>query len=272
EAEEEMRREHGQGVVPWLALAVLAAVLFELFAHPLMAASVFCLKFAFNDFITARWLIRRDPIRGRGRCCGLLYVASGFWKAALVNFGMFTAALVFTVVSGIPAWPQRPANAPPPDFFDDPLTPWLAPTVFGHLIEFVLGMIVLAVAFARHQKLWLSPRIHIARRLDQWPPSDAVGVNWLAWRPALTVATVPAIIWGVGFAVITVLPTPPVNPSDWENLPAIHGVFGFLLTLPVVLISACVQDKNSRYLLAHTPEECWGNAAEGDCGAATPRS
>src|SRR5579885_2336939 len=92
EAEEEPQAHAAaRRVVPWFVLGVVAVVVLHTFAHPLLAASVFCLKFALNDFLTARWLFRTDPDRGRAWACGLLYLAAGFWKAAVVNYGLFTA-------------------------------------------------------------------------------------------------------------------------------------------------------------------------------------
>ena len=250
----------GRRVAPWFVLGIVAVAVFELFAHPLLAASVFCLKFALNDFLTARWLFRRDPKRGRAWACALLYIAIGFWKAAVINLGIFTAAIVYTLLSGEPAWPQRDANAPAADFIDDPLTPWAAPTVFGHTFEFFIGMAALGIAYANHQKLWLSPRISLSRKLDEWPPFDDRGVNWLAWRPALTAAAIPVLIWSIGAPFVALVPPPPtVNAKEWQLIMPLLSFFAFILTLPVLLVSGCVQDKNNRYLLAKTPEECWGS-------------
>jgi hypothetical protein len=264
EAEDESQRPSvASRFAPWFILGIAAVVVLEAFAHPLLAASVLCLKFAFNDLLTAHWLLRTDPDRARGWTCALLYAAVGFWKAAVINYGLFTAAIVYTLVTGQPAWPQRPANAPPPDFLDDPITPWAGPTVFWHAVEFVLGMVALALAYAHRQKLWLSPRIHLARKLGVWPPTDDRGINWLATRPAATVTALVVLIWAIGFApLVLIAPPPAVNAQEWQEVIfALHSGFALFLTLPVILVSACVQDKTNRYLLAHTPEECWGEPA-----------
>ncbi len=245
--------------LPWFVLGVLALAVFELFAHPLLAASVFCLKFAVNDFRTAHWLWWRDPNRWRARACGLLFVAVGFWKAAVVNFGIFAAAIVYTLLSGEPAWPQRDPNAPAADFLEDPITPWAAPTVFAHVLEYFLGGVALTIAYSTHRKLWFSPRIAMSRKLDLWPPKDDRGVNWLGWFPALSAAAVPALIWAIGAVCLTLIAPPPrVNAKEWELMLPLLCCFGFMLTLPVPLLSACVQDKRNRYMLAQSPEECWG--------------
>jgi hypothetical protein len=163
------------------------------------------------------------------------------------------------LLSGEPAWPQRDANAPPAQFLDDPMTPYAAPSVIGHALEFFIGMLALGIAYANFQKLWLSPRINLSRKLGEWPPFDDRGVNWLAWRPAISAAAVPVLIWAIGFPLLMLIPpSNAINAKDWQVVLPLHSFFGGMLTLPVVLISGCVQDRKNRYLLAQSPEECWG--------------
>lgn len=258
-AEAESRADRARVFLPWVVLGFIAVLVFELFAHPLLAMSVLCLKFGFNDFLTARWLVRRDPVRGRGWACGLLYAAAGFWKAAVINFALFAAAVIFTLVSGVPAWPQRPPNAQAANLLDDPLVPWILPSLLADAIDFLFGFAVVILAYSAFRKVWLSPRIHMARRLDEWPPTDDKGVNWLRWPAILPVAAIPIVIWLGALPFAFLIPTPAaVNAKDWEDIPLLLSFFGLILSLPVVLIAACVQDRNSRYLLAATPEECWG--------------
>lgn len=259
EAEAEGRADSvARRLSPWLAFGAVALVLLELFGHPLLAASAFALKFAVPDLLTARWVLGRDPDRGRAWAVGLFHLAAGFWKAATVNFGLFTAAILYTLVTGQPAWPQRPPGAPPPDFLDDGLTPFAAPTLFGHILEFGLGMLAVMIAYSRHVKLWLGPGLHAARRRDEWPPADVPGANWLGLVPSLVAAGVPAVIWAVGAAGLVAVPVPAaVNPQDWANVLPVHGIFGFALTLAPALAGACCRDRQHRYLLAETPDECW---------------
>lgn len=262
EAEEEARRSSAAAAAaPWLILGIIAVLLLELFGHPLLAASVFCIKFGWSKLKTGWWLLRTDPDRGRAWAAGLLYVAAGFWKAAVVNYAMFTAGILYTLLSGEPAWPQRPENAPAPDFIDDPLTPWAAPTVAAHVLEFVLGAAALSVAYIHHQKLWLGSAATAARRNGVWPPRDESGSNWLRWSSALLLASVPATLWCIGVGLMALIPPPPaVNLTDWKTAGALSVVFVILLALPPLLAAMCTQDKQNRYLLAHSAAECWGAA------------
>src|SRR5581483_10388258 len=156
---EEGARPHAAArrAAPWVALGFVALVLLELFAHPLLALSVFSLKFAFTDFLTAAWLLRRDPVRPRGRTCAVLYAAAGFWKACVVNYGIFTAAIAYTLLTGRPAWPQPAPGVPAPNFAADGLTAWAGPTILGYVTTVVLGLTAWGMAAARGQRLWLGP-------------------------------------------------------------------------------------------------------------------
>ena len=50
----------------WFILISTGWVLFELTANPALSAVVACLKFGWNDSLTARWMRRTDPNRARG--------------------------------------------------------------------------------------------------------------------------------------------------------------------------------------------------------------
>ena len=243
---------------PWVALAFVAAVLLELFAHPLLALSVFSLKFALDDLLTAGWLLRRDPVRSRGRTCAVLYAAAGLWKACAVNYGLFTAAIAYTLLTGRPAWPQPAPGVPAPNFAADGLTVWAGPTLLGYLATFALGLTAWRMAAARHQRLWLGPAATHARRNGLWPPPE-VGPNWLRFGPALVGAALPALCGLFGGLVVAAFPVPAaVNPRIWNLDVPLHFLFGIELVLLPIGISAAVQDRTGPDLLARTPAACWG--------------
>src|SRR5262245_49615175 len=91
----------------WLGLLALAWVLREMTHQPALAAVALCLKFGWEDFATARWLLRTDPFRRRARACSWLYFAWGLWKTALVAFLMSVAFAV--VAPRAPPQPNGPA-------------------------------------------------------------------------------------------------------------------------------------------------------------------
>lgn len=264
EAEAESRADSAaRRAGPWVVLGLVAAVLFELFAHPLLAMSVFALKFALKDFVTAAWLLRTDPVRSRGRTCAVLYAAAGFWKACVLNYAIFTAAIAYTLLTGRPAWPQPAPGVPAPNFAADGLTAWAGPTILGYVVTAVLGLTAWAMASLRNQRLWLGPAAHVARHTGQWPPPD-VGPNWLRFGPALIAAGLPALCGLVGAVAIVAFPIPAgVAPRVWKLDVPLHFLFGIeLVLLPIGMLSATL-DRNGRpHLLARTPAECWGGAEE----------
>jgi hypothetical protein len=263
EAEDESRaRAATRRAVPWVVLGIVAAVLLELFAHPLLALSVFSLKFALNDFLTAGWLLRGDPVRARGRTCAVLYAAAGFWKALVINYAIFTAAIAYTLLTGRPAWPQPAPGVPAPNFAADGLTVWAGPTLLGYVITAVLGLIAWGMAASRKQRLWLGPAANVARREGLWPPPD-LGPNWLRFGPALIAAVPPALCGLFGGIAISAFPIPAgVAPRIWKLDVPLHFLFGIeLVLLPLAMLSV-LHDRTGRpYLLARTPAECWGEPA-----------
>ena len=49
--------------LPWWLIAAVAFAVAELTAHPSIGVIVLCLKFGWNDFLTALWLQLRSPHR-----------------------------------------------------------------------------------------------------------------------------------------------------------------------------------------------------------------
>jgi hypothetical protein len=251
-------------VVPWFALGAAAVVLLALYAHPLLALSVFCLKFAVTDFLTAAWLFRNDPDRTRGRACALLYLTAGVWKAVLVNYGLLTAAVVFTALAGEFAWPHPPTDRDP-DFLDDGLIPWAVPAAAGYLLAIVLGSAAVSVASRSGQRLWLGTAAHGAWLRDRWPPEN-VGRNWLAFGPGMALAFVPLVVGLAGLVASRLFPTPMgLTPSSWNSALTIHWIGGLLLAFPPMMLVAVLHDRDRPCRLARSPADCWGKT-EGEKG------
>ena len=61
----------------WSTLALVAWVGFELTAQPAVVAAVVCSRCGWKDLLTALWLRRRDPHRGRGRACSWFCLSAG---------------------------------------------------------------------------------------------------------------------------------------------------------------------------------------------------
>src|SRR6478672_8194353 len=94
----------------WPVLLAIAFLVYELTAQPGLGAAIACTKFGWDDFLTARWLRRRDPDRRRGKASFWLFVAAGLWKTAV------TGVVVLFAVAFIDAMIRRRGGAagPPP--------------------------------------------------------------------------------------------------------------------------------------------------------------
>src|SRR5207237_5286612 len=103
---------------PSLVLPVLLAlgvVVYELTAQPGLGAAIACTKFGWDDFLTARWLRRRDPDRRRGRAAFWLFVAAGLWKTAVTGVVvLFAVAFLDALIlrnGRVAGQPRPPAEA-----------------------------------------------------------------------------------------------------------------------------------------------------------------
>src|SRR5436853_170122 len=82
------RQSAGNGALVWSTLALVAWVGFELTAQPAVVAAVVCSKVGWSDFLTAVWLRRCDPQRGRGRACSWFCLAAGVTKMVVAAFAL----------------------------------------------------------------------------------------------------------------------------------------------------------------------------------------
>jgi hypothetical protein len=150
----------------WLAMLVLAAILFELTAQPALTAVVACAKFGWEDFLTGCWLRRSDPNPRRGRASCWFYVTAGLWR---VSITATIAMVLLAVVGAVTEQPGNPAGQPP-----NKVPAMFAAVFFQALLGFVLSALttVLACCVAlRHRvKIWVDARVHRARRQGLWPP------------------------------------------------------------------------------------------------------
>ena len=87
----------------WLALVLIGCVIYELTQSPALGSVLVCLKFGWDDFLTARWLWRRDADRWRRASLFWLYLAWGLWKTAIVAFLMSLAFALVARQAGPPA-------------------------------------------------------------------------------------------------------------------------------------------------------------------------
>lgn len=213
--------------ISWGAMLALGWLIYEATARPSFGIAVACGKFGWNDFLTAHWLLRTDPERGRGRTCFWFYVASGLWKITIAAF-LATGCLLILMV----ALNENPPNG-----------------LFGVGLTAVLGVTLLAIipligvfhARSHAVRVWVDSSVHDSRRANEWPPQPG-GMNTVMGLlfPALMVPIIVGAVVTFPFGLLAML----------------ISVFGVGTSIWALLRGVC----------AASPEECWSPsvAAEGD--------
>jgi hypothetical protein len=247
---------------PSLLLPVLfglGILIYELTAQPGLAAAIACTKFGWNDFLTARWLRRRDPDRRRGRSSFWLFVAAGLWKTAV------TGVVVMFAVAFLEGALRRPQQANQP--------PGAPPALVGALLATIVGFGLSTVATAwaflaalRHRiRLWIDAPVHADRRADRWPPVSTPGRRN---RAGAVLVTAMFLGMMVGLVVLQIVIR--VAHRGWgggakaQNLAdLITNLFccGVCLIVPVLLL--VFRDILGQMALARSPAECWDDDARG---------
>ena len=152
----------------WGTLLIVALLAFEVTANPAVGVAVACLKFGWEDWLSALWLRRADPDPQRGRACFWMYGASGLWKSSIVAFlAMFAMPLLAVFVAN----PRARA-----------LGPYLVGAALMALGGFgtflIAGWIAIGVALRNRVKVWVGPEAHWARRRNHWPPQPSAVASW----------------------------------------------------------------------------------------------
>jgi hypothetical protein len=258
-ARDEAPDSHGEPPVrrrPSLVLPALLAisiVVYELTAQPGLGAAIACSKFGWDDFLTARWLRRRDPDRPRGRASFWLYVAAGLWKTAV------TGVIVMFAVAFLEA-----ALRPPPPQAPAPPSEAIAGALLAAFFGFVLSTLATGRAFIGALKngvrLWIDGPVHRDRRADRWPPISTAGRKNRAGAVLFTalflgMMVLLAVLHGLlqsalrGWAA--------AGPQGQQLADTLANLFccGIFLLVPVLIL--VVRDILGQLALARSPAECW---------------
>jgi hypothetical protein len=142
---------------------LIGLIVFEATSNPGWAAMSLCLKFGWEDFRTAFWLIRTDPHRKRGRACWWLYVASGLWKVGVSSFAMF---VVIVILEGF----FQPGGKGQGKGMLRLVFGVCMSLFFAFVFSAVATWIALFSAWWNNVPLWLNGSVRIARRRAEWPP------------------------------------------------------------------------------------------------------
>jgi hypothetical protein len=225
----------------WIGLVALGWLICELTARPALGAFSVCIKFGWEDFRTARWLLAADPYRKRGGPIALLVAAFGFAKVAFASLLMSFGFLVVSRLGG-------PLGQMPGE-----LKGMLRTTSLTLLFAFSISaaMAVVGVFWAwRHKlRIWLNSDIHVARRANLWPPPLACRCPVNRLDRLFIVTAIVGSIWMaclVGSLLV---------PDDDRPLLALT----FLL-MPFHIVGFLA----FHAVLARIPEECWPDEALAD--------
>jgi hypothetical protein len=240
------------------ALLALGIVVYELTAQPGLGAAIACTKFGWDDFLTARWLRRRDPDRRRGRASFWLFVAAGLWKTAVTGVVVMFAVAFFTAALRHrgPAQPPGQVPAPPSAAF--------VGAFLVTLVGFGLSTLATARAFAtalRHRvRLWIDARVHRDRRADRWPPDSTTGRTNPAGVVLFTALFLGTLVALAIFHVVVRLALqgwagPAPQRRDLAETLANLFSCGIFLLVPVMIL--VFRDILAQLALAGTPAECW---------------
>src|SRR5262249_41031400 len=140
-------------------------------AQPALGAAIACTKFGWDDFLTASWLYRRDPVRRRAHPQLWLGFAVGLWKIAVTGIVvMFAASFLEAAFRGGPA-PGVPRRPPP-----NAIIAALVATFLGFGASTIATLRAFRLAWIDRARLWHDDRLHRDRRADRWPPNlDGAG-------------------------------------------------------------------------------------------------
>ncbi|MSR57973.1 MAG: hypothetical protein EXS05_09895 [Planctomycetaceae bacterium] len=256
------REPHAPSLWPtpflWLAFAVVAFVAFELTAEPAVSVVVMCCKFGWNDVLTAFWLRRNDPWRGRGRACFWFCLASAATKVVLTAFVLIM--LVVYILHA--ALGPRPGNGAA----DAPATFIAASVVLmsGMPLVTLFGVIGCLSARKHGVRVWIDASLHSARRDGRWPPEVTGQQNFAnptrlmmmgglsLGIPCIAVPLAGLLIWALAFAF-------------WPA-PGVGGRTAMLCAGAVLVVVAdgiglWMIARHTRGVVANHPAECW-NAQE----------
>jgi hypothetical protein len=155
-------------VFSWLGVLVACLALCEMTNYPAVATALLCVKAGFDDFRTANWLRRRDPVPERGRATWWLYVARGFGVSGIVAVAV---SLIVVVVGLFELFWRGGVLGPWWDRILWTTAGALVPGAACALLSSLAFRVALFQARRNHLSLWLHGAILRARERDTWPPS-----------------------------------------------------------------------------------------------------
>jgi hypothetical protein len=261
--------EHGEpptrarGWFLWPALLLIGWLLYELTQRPALAITTICLKFGWEDFRTALWLLRRDTRRGRAWACSWLYLSSGLWKTTVAALLLLTAYVIGLAI----AESLRAQRGQQIDLEVELIASSLTGFV-GAVLAVLMTCLAVLLALLCRAKLWLNRHVHRARREDRWPPPDEPAAR--GNRAGVLTLVVLVTIWlglMVGF-IIVMSARPRIRAGNLGALWLILFQVPWWAGLYLLYLG---QNYLERVVFARSPSDCWGEAGatpDARCAAA----
>ncbi len=265
----EIEPENSGGLLthlPWWLVAAAAFAVAELTAHPSIGVIVLCLKFGWNDFLTALWLRRRDPDTQRGATCSWFYFSSGLWRICIWSFVLLFATLTFSVMD---VFRQAQLQQPQQQAQNAELEAATCLVVWLLSSAIATGVTLGAVrrAWTRQIKVWVSGSMTESRRRQEWPPQPSAGRrNQLRWWLVTTGMVVFLTLFTLGtFAVVAAVGAfgPAINPNGLPGAGGVIGMmFGAIASIVAAIVVLVIGSRIFVRIGAMTPADCWPELVE----------
>jgi hypothetical protein len=248
----------------WSAFLLIGFIVFEITARPQWGLAFVCLKFGWNYFRSAFWLLRVDPNRQRSWACFWLYLGAGLFKASVIALlAMF--ALTLVEVLCLPANPLGQQALFQKALFEMFLL--LLTAFLGFGLSAVSTLVAIGLAKRHGIRFWLDGRIESARRSKAWPPyhsslahSRLVSKNWASTLIFTAFVTI-AYLFLVSTLIMVFL-AHRNHPPVWEVV-VIACFVSFVMVMYGGLLILCVfrvQRISFPRLVASSPWECWSSS------------
>jgi hypothetical protein len=230
-------------VFSWTGLLLVGLLVYEATSQATLGVSVLCCKIGWEDFSTAIWLRRKDPVPARGKMEFWIFVAAGLLKTAGLAFMLMVVYSFFLVEQAQGDRNDRDSNE---------LIQAAATGMIGFLLSSLATVRALGLAIWHKQKIWQSASVHSARRHDEWPPTVSGGGN-----KADTIILCSFFLVSI-LAIISLIVT--LAFQFEREINAAAGVFttfltGLLIGFPMLVLWG--RDYMERNVLAVNPGECW---------------
>ena len=229
------------------ALLCFAWLLFELTANATLSVLVACVRFGWQDLLTACWLRRVDPHPARAKTGFWFYIASGIWKTALVP-------VLAVMIVGV-AWALFAPRAIRMDAGAAEQV-WSALGVGAGASAALVFVVTIGVlhALLGNVRIWVHHDLHRSRRQRVWPP------EWP--RPVWQHDNRGRAILATALIAITIC-VPPLLYSYAVHLDhggEIAAMLALVFGTPIfaTLTYASLRSR----IFAHRPWQCWPESGD----------